>query len=130
MIELGMINNKIISKIAAERWNAESEPVKAWYRLKAKRCKEEHARNYPGYKYAPNKKPTVAPSLHTHISGGEKDMHSDYSKHLVVTRDPTGQQQQDLQRKPTQGKTSNKSYCRRRADAENLHSSSALPVAR
>ncbi|KAK3821264.1 MAG: hypothetical protein J3Q66DRAFT_280802, partial [Benniella sp.] len=55
MIELGMINNKIISKIAAERWNAESEPVKAWYRLKAKRCKEEHAKNYPGYKYAPNK---------------------------------------------------------------------------
>ncbi|KAI8349384.1 high mobility group box domain-containing protein, partial [Mortierella sp. GBAus27b] len=55
MIELGMINNKIISKIAAERWNAESEHVKAWYRLKAKRCKEEHAKNHPGYRYAPNK---------------------------------------------------------------------------
>ncbi|OAQ28306.1 high mobility group box, partial [Linnemannia elongata AG-77] len=53
MAELGNINNKIISKIAAERWRAESEPVKTWYRDMAKFGKEEHARNNPGYKYAP-----------------------------------------------------------------------------
>ncbi|CAO3566566.1 unnamed protein product [Mortierella alpina] len=57
MVELGSINNKIISKIAAERWRAESEPVKTWYRQMAKQGKEEHARNHPGYKYAPSKKP-------------------------------------------------------------------------
>ncbi|KAI8601592.1 high mobility group box domain-containing protein, partial [Dissophora ornata] len=55
MVELGMINNKIISKIAAERWHNEPEPVKAWYRLMAKRIKDEHVRNNPGYKYAPHK---------------------------------------------------------------------------
>ncbi|KAG0258661.1 hypothetical protein BGZ95_004902 [Linnemannia exigua] len=53
MAELGSINNKIISKIAAERWRAETEPVKIWYRDMAKYGKEEHARNNPGYKYAP-----------------------------------------------------------------------------
>ncbi|KAF9125864.1 hypothetical protein BGW39_007104 [Mortierella sp. 14UC] len=53
MAELGSINNKIISKIAAERWRAESEPVKVWYRDMAKYGKEEHARMNPGYKYAP-----------------------------------------------------------------------------
>ncbi|KAF8955360.1 hypothetical protein BGZ46_002660 [Entomortierella lignicola] len=56
MAELGSINNKIISKIAAERWRAEIEPVKAWYRQMAKQGKEEHARNNPGYRYAPHKK--------------------------------------------------------------------------
>ncbi|KAG0057868.1 hypothetical protein BGZ83_000055 [Gryganskiella cystojenkinii] len=56
MIELGNINNKIISQIAAERWNAESEPVKVWFRMLAKKGKEEHAINHPGYKYAPHKK--------------------------------------------------------------------------
>ncbi|KAF9100586.1 hypothetical protein BGX27_000328, partial [Mortierella sp. AM989] len=60
MAELGSINNKIISKIAAERWRAESEPVKAWYRLMAKQGKEEHARNNPGYRYAPHKRLTAA----------------------------------------------------------------------
>ncbi|KAF8940328.1 hypothetical protein BGZ58_006975 [Dissophora ornata] len=60
MVELGMINNKIISKIAAERWHNEPEPVKAWYRLMAKRIKDEHVRNNPGYKYAPHKKPMVS----------------------------------------------------------------------
>ncbi|KAF9347389.1 hypothetical protein BGX26_001100 [Mortierella sp. AD094] len=60
MAELGAINNKIISKIAAERWRAESEPVKTWYRQMAKQGKEEHARNNPGYKYAPHKKLTPA----------------------------------------------------------------------
>ncbi|GJJ67925.1 hypothetical protein EMPS_00271 [Entomortierella parvispora] len=56
MVELGNLNNRVISQIAAERWNAESEPVKAWYRLMAKMGKEEHAINHPGYRYAPNKK--------------------------------------------------------------------------
>ncbi|KAG9323195.1 hypothetical protein KVV02_002984 [Mortierella alpina] len=56
MVELGSINNKVISKIAAERWRAETEPIKTWYRQMAKQGKEEHARNHPGYKYAPNKK--------------------------------------------------------------------------
>lgn len=60
MVELGTINNKIISKIAAERWRAENEEVKAWYRMMAKRGKEEHARNNPGYKYAPYKKQMMA----------------------------------------------------------------------
>ncbi|KAG0012823.1 hypothetical protein BGZ80_011484 [Entomortierella chlamydospora] len=60
MAELGAINNKIISKIAAERWRAESEPVKAWYRQMAKQGKEEHAKNNPGYRYAPHKKTAAA----------------------------------------------------------------------
>ncbi|KAF9174259.1 hypothetical protein BGX21_010645 [Mortierella sp. AD011] len=60
MAELGAINNKIISKIAAERWRAESESVKAWYRQMAKQGKEEHAKNNPGYRYAPHKKTAAA----------------------------------------------------------------------
>ncbi|ORY99515.1 high mobility group box domain-containing protein, partial [Lobosporangium transversale] len=55
MVELGMINNRVISKIAAERWRTESESVKAWYKLMASRGKEEHARIHPGYKYTPHK---------------------------------------------------------------------------
>ncbi|KAF9315223.1 hypothetical protein BG003_003370 [Podila horticola] len=65
MVELGTINNKIISKIAAERWRAEKEDVKAWYRMMAKRGKEEHARNNPGYKYAPYKKQMMAEMRNT-----------------------------------------------------------------
>ncbi|KAG0206393.1 hypothetical protein BGX33_007439 [Mortierella sp. NVP41] len=68
MVELGTINNKIISKIAAERWRAESEPVKTWYRDMAKYGKEEHARNHPGYKYAPlNKMRTIATTAPNHV---------------------------------------------------------------
>ncbi|KAF8941476.1 hypothetical protein BGZ47_007367 [Haplosporangium gracile] len=68
MIELGNINNKIISKIAAERWRAESEPVKTWYRDMAKYGKEEHARNNPGYKYAPlNKMRSMAATALSHL---------------------------------------------------------------
>ncbi|KAG0028357.1 hypothetical protein BGZ81_004808 [Podila clonocystis] len=69
MVELGTINNKIISKIAAERWRAEKEDVKAWYRMMAKRGKEEHARNNPGYKYAPYKKQMMAELRNTAHSG-------------------------------------------------------------
>ncbi|KAF9907764.1 hypothetical protein EC991_010634 [Linnemannia zychae] len=76
MAELGSINNKIISKIAAERWRAESEPVKVWYRNMAKHGKEEHARKNPGYKYAPlNRMKMVAVTtvsrLKRHEEGGD-----------------------------------------------------------
>ncbi|KAG0298909.1 hypothetical protein BGZ96_004216 [Linnemannia gamsii] len=68
MAEFGNINNKIISKIAAERWRAESEHVKTWYRDMAKYGKEEHARNNPGYKYAPlNKMRTMAATALSHL---------------------------------------------------------------
>ncbi|KAF9429373.1 hypothetical protein BGZ76_001396 [Entomortierella beljakovae] len=62
MAELGAINNKIISKIAAERWRAEPEAVKSWYRTKARQGKEEHAKNNPGYRYAPHKRQLNATS--------------------------------------------------------------------
>ena len=73
MVELGNINNRIISQIAAERWNAESEPVKIWYRLMAKMGKEEHAINHPGYKYAPNKKLLDYPAQVSYRGGDEAD---------------------------------------------------------
>ncbi|KAF9394551.1 hypothetical protein CPC16_010975 [Podila verticillata] len=83
MVELGIINNKIISKIAAERWRAEKEDVKAWYRMMAKRGKEEHARNNPGYKYAPYKKQMMAEMSSVHgqvpiacVHEGSEDMYS------------------------------------------------------
>ncbi|KAI1315125.1 hypothetical protein EDD11_001272 [Mortierella claussenii] len=91
MVELGMINNKIISKIAAERWRAESEPVKAWYRLMAKRGKEEHARNNPGYKYAPLKRLLLgdeAASTDKVVDLCPEDSEDDeYEGHLVVDAD-------------------------------------------
>lgn len=68
MAEFGNINNKIISKIAAERWRAESEHIKTWYRDMAKYGKEEHARKNPGYKYAPlNKMRTMAATALSHL---------------------------------------------------------------
>ncbi|KAF9330889.1 hypothetical protein BG006_006200 [Podila minutissima] len=89
MVELGTINNKIISKIAAERWRAEKEDVKAWYRMMAKRGKEEHARNNPGYKYAPYKKQMMAEMRNNAqcgqatpiacgLQGGDEDIYSTY----------------------------------------------------
>ncbi|KAG0096187.1 hypothetical protein BGZ93_004892, partial [Podila epicladia] len=89
MVELGTINNKIISKIAAERWRAEKEDVKAWYRMMAKRGKEEHARNNPGYKYAPYKKQMMAEMrssaqrgqatpIACGLQGGDEDIYSAY----------------------------------------------------
>ncbi|KAF9922214.1 hypothetical protein FBU30_007700 [Linnemannia zychae] len=73
MAEFGSINNKIISKIAAERWRAEPEDVKVWYRDMAKYGKEEHARNNPGYKYAPlNKMRTITTSAVRRIAGSVK----------------------------------------------------------
>ncbi|KAF9334211.1 hypothetical protein BGZ91_010933, partial [Linnemannia elongata] len=81
MAELGNINNKIISKIAAERWRAESEPVKTWYRDMAKFGKEEHARNNPGYKYAPlNKMRSLATTAFSHLI---QSQHS--SKNIIGT---------------------------------------------
>ncbi|KAG0206059.1 hypothetical protein BGX28_002469 [Mortierella sp. GBA30] len=82
MVELGMINNKIISKIAAERWRAETEPVKAWYRLMAKQGKEEHARCHPGYKYAPHKKLMVTDTM----AASDLD-HADRSGHREAEDD-------------------------------------------
>ncbi|KAF9279369.1 hypothetical protein BGZ68_007958 [Mortierella alpina] len=82
MVELGSINNKIISKIAAERWRAESEPVKTWYRQMAKQGKEEHARNHPGYKYAPNKKLLAMASANGPTSSRtDRDYHSEARHH-------------------------------------------------
>ncbi|KAF9193394.1 hypothetical protein BGZ51_003445 [Haplosporangium sp. Z 767] len=77
MVEFGAINNKIISKIAAERWRAESESVKAWYRQMAKQGKEEHARNNPGYKYAPHKKPQMMENTTARGSSRSGDVEDD-----------------------------------------------------
>lgn len=79
MVELGNINNRVISQIAAERWNAESEPVKIWYRMMAKMGKEEHAINHPGYKYAPNKKLLDYPAQAQHRGHVEADEPDDTS---------------------------------------------------
>ncbi|KAF9279224.1 hypothetical protein BGZ88_000097, partial [Linnemannia elongata] len=85
MAELGNINNKIISKIAAERWRAESEPVKTWYRDMAKFGKEEHARNNPGYKYAPlNKMRSMAATAFSHLT---QSQHSSKNVTGTGTRD-------------------------------------------
>ncbi|KAF9146366.1 hypothetical protein BG015_011623 [Linnemannia schmuckeri] len=84
MAELGNINNKIISKIAAERWRAESEPVKTWYRDMAKYGKEEHARNNPGYKYAPlNKMRSIAATALSHLTQPQRSS----KKVTAATRD-------------------------------------------
>ncbi|KAG0252307.1 hypothetical protein BG011_007045 [Mortierella polycephala] len=77
MVEFGAINNKIISKIAAERWRAESESVKTWYRQMAKQGKEEHARNNPGYKYAPHKKLLIMENAATRGRGLDGDVEDD-----------------------------------------------------
>ncbi|KAF9556855.1 hypothetical protein EC968_007927 [Mortierella alpina] len=91
MVELGSINNKIISKIAAERWRAETEPVKAWYRQMAKQGKEEHARNHPGYKYAPSKKPlTTATAAASDPSRIDRDYHGE-----VGDEDDEGEDEED-----------------------------------
>ncbi|KAG0066587.1 hypothetical protein BGZ89_007131, partial [Linnemannia elongata] len=88
MAELGNINNKIISKIAAERWRAESEPVKTWYRDMAKFGKEEHARNNPGYKYAPlNRIRSMAPTAFSHLT---QSQHSSKNVTGTGTRDSEG----------------------------------------
>ncbi|KAF9583592.1 hypothetical protein BGW38_009094 [Lunasporangiospora selenospora] len=49
MVEYGMLNSTLISRIAGERWQAEPESVRAWYRRVAKKGKEEHERIHPGY---------------------------------------------------------------------------------
>ncbi|KAF9538824.1 hypothetical protein EC957_006172 [Mortierella hygrophila] len=85
MAELGNINNKIISKIAAERWRAESELVKTWYRDMAKFGKDEHARNNPGYKYAPlNKMRSMAATALSHLT---QSQHSSKMVTSTATRD-------------------------------------------
>lgn len=42
-----------VSGVIAKWWKAEPEEVKAIWKAKAQRAKEEHARKYPGYKYRP-----------------------------------------------------------------------------
>ncbi|KAG9307451.1 hypothetical protein G9A89_017281 [Geosiphon pyriformis] len=51
------LNNKIVSVMAAQSWNGESEDVKQHWREVAKKLKAEHQMKYPNYKFAPKKKP-------------------------------------------------------------------------
>ncbi|CAG8524104.1 9115_t:CDS:2 [Ambispora leptoticha] len=51
------MNNKLVSVIAAQKWNEESEEVKETWREKAKQLKAEHQLKYPNYKFSPKKKP-------------------------------------------------------------------------
>ncbi|CAG8452600.1 6826_t:CDS:2 [Dentiscutata heterogama] len=45
-----------VSKIAAQKWNSESEEIKLKFERLANAAKIEHQRKYPGYKYKPKKK--------------------------------------------------------------------------
>ncbi|KAG0326976.1 hypothetical protein BGZ99_008633 [Dissophora globulifera] len=98
MVELGKINNKEISKIAADRWRNETESVKAWYRTMAKQGKDEHAKHNPGYKYTPNKKLMVAATAVTATAtislygidplkseDGYGDMDAEYASDIELT---------------------------------------------
>ncbi|KAI7865368.1 hypothetical protein BDF14DRAFT_1883599 [Spinellus fusiger] len=49
-------NHRDISKIIAKWWKEATEEEKAPFRDQANKAKEEHAKKYPGYKYAPQKK--------------------------------------------------------------------------
>ncbi|KAG0265383.1 hypothetical protein DFQ27_000670 [Actinomortierella ambigua] len=49
----GLVNNRILSTIAAERWRSdESDEVRRYYQLLARQGNEEHRRIHPDYKYA------------------------------------------------------------------------------
>ncbi|KAF9977516.1 hypothetical protein BGZ73_005787 [Actinomortierella ambigua] len=48
----GLVNNRILSKIAAERWQSdEPDHVRRYYQLLARQGNEEHRRIHPDYKY-------------------------------------------------------------------------------
>ncbi|PKY13986.1 HMG-box, partial [Rhizophagus irregularis] len=50
------MNNKLVSVIAAQMWNKESDDVKQFWKDRAQQLKLEHKIKYPDYKFAPKKK--------------------------------------------------------------------------
>ncbi|CAG8573899.1 7944_t:CDS:1 [Acaulospora colombiana] len=50
------MNNKVVSVLAANKWNSEPEDVKEFWRERAKQLKIEHKLKYPDYKFKPQKK--------------------------------------------------------------------------
>jgi len=56
------VDNRDISRIVAEWWNAESDAVKKEFRTRAEKAKKEHMEKYPGYKYRPRKRSNSASS--------------------------------------------------------------------
>ncbi|KAG0235010.1 hypothetical protein BGW42_005965 [Actinomortierella wolfii] len=61
----GLVNNRILSKIAAERWKkGESEEVRRYYQQLAKQGNEEHRRIHPDYKYTAPPSSSLLSSSH------------------------------------------------------------------
>jgi hypothetical protein len=53
-MEMGITNNDV-SKIIGVMWKQESQEVKDYYQALAQQSREQHQRDYPGYKYAPRR---------------------------------------------------------------------------
>jgi len=52
--EAGITNNEV-SKVIGDMWNQEAQDVKDHYQALAQQSREQHQKEYPGYKYAPRR---------------------------------------------------------------------------
>ncbi|KAI8071679.1 high mobility group box domain-containing protein, partial [Gongronella butleri] len=59
------LNHRVLSKIISRLWRALPEEMKKVYKLKARKQKEEHQQQYPGYKYAPAPRRSTARRKYT-----------------------------------------------------------------
>jgi len=76
------VDNRDISRIVAEWWNAEPDSVKKEFRARAEKAKKEHMEKYPGYKYRPRKR-SVSSSSSSSSSGSEKQ-HQQQQQYIPV----------------------------------------------
>ncbi|KAG0237660.1 hypothetical protein BGW41_008325 [Actinomortierella wolfii] len=74
----GLVNNRILSKIAAERWKkGESDEVRRYYQQLAKQGNEEHRRIHPDYKYTAPPSSSLLSSSHGAEKKGKEWMGED-----------------------------------------------------
>jgi hypothetical protein len=95
------MNNKLVSVIAAQMWNKESEDVKQFWKERAQQLKLEHKIKYPDYKFAPKKKsqknginPTGIKSQKTiskKSSHSNKLINDEFTRGLLLRRDDFNQ---------------------------------------
>lgn len=52
--EVGITNNEV-SKVIGDMWKQEAQDIKDHYQALAQQSREQHMRDYPGYKYAPRR---------------------------------------------------------------------------
>jgi hypothetical protein len=88
--EIGITNNEV-SKVIGDMWKQETKEVKDHYQALAQQSREQHQKEYPGYKYAPRRPgERKRRGVQQEIVFGECETSSNADESLADIKSPSG----------------------------------------